>query len=156
MWFHSPLARLHLWSVCPCLSSIEVLWEPVSQCNFGDCISKKLCRITSWRAEPVTYSSVMGSISAGSLALFACNRSQMCTPLCPTSCCSRLAQTPHTVFRLYYSKEGLGRGRGGTWHRVSECLIWLSVLLTCSFFLLNCFMRHQNTTLNKAVLKRLV
>ena len=46
------------------------------------------------------------------LALFASNCSQMfCTPLCPTSCCSRLTQTPHTVFRLYYSGE--------TWHGVS-------------------------------------
>lgn len=50
-----------------------------------DCISK-LCRITSWKAEPVTYSSVMGSISACSL----------CSPLIVHRCSARLC-VPHLV-----------------------------------------------------------
>lgn len=60
-----------------CESSVPVqLW---------DCISK-LCRITSWKAEPVTYSSVMGSISACSL----------CSPLIVHRCSARLC-VPHLV-----------------------------------------------------------
>lgn len=105
----------HIYGLCACV------WARLKFCERSIPMQLWDSRITSWEVKPVTYSSVMGSISARPL----------CSPLIVHRCSARLcvpqlvaagfAQTPHTLFRLYC------RGGNVAW---SKCLIWLLVLVT--------------------------
>jgi len=115
----------NIYGVCAYIGAwLKFCKDPVSV-QFWDSVSK-LCLITSWKAEPVTYSSVMGSISAGALG----------SPVIFHRCSARLF-VPHLLAggrcRCFIQSEGFITNVGVTWHGVGFNLAlgsidWLTLL----------------------------